>query len=357
MSTTICNLDQVTPGWLTGVLRGAGCLEHGKVVEVRTHPWTSTTSTVCGLKLGYSADAPPQAPCRLFLKFTNPSTAGKLDGLARREVEFFTNIAGRMPDAPCPRCYDASYCPDSNSCHILLEDLSATHTSLGMAPDQDRCLAAMDSLARFHAFWWDHPALAEVAGDLPTLGSQQAYQQEIERHLPGFLASLGQSLCSEDRRILEQAASATAAMRQHLTSGRNLTLAHGDAHLMNFLFPLDPSSGNVRIIDWQFGLASAGPYDLHMVVLHWQPSLRRDREAALVRRYYDCLCRYGVTGYTWEACWRDYRWAITDNLFMPLWWWCLGQPQKEWLNILGYALQGFRDLRCEELVDDSKTLP
>ena len=349
MSTAIQTMDQVTAKWLTGVLCGAGCLEQGDVLEVVTHPRPSGTSTVCGLELRYSGDAPSSAPRRLFLKFTNPSTAGALDGLARKEVAFFANVARRMPDPPYPHCYDSAYCPDTNSCHVLLEDLSDTHTSLGIAPDRDRCLAAMDSLGRFHAFWWDHPGLATTDA-MPTQESQQQYQQEIERHLPGFLAALGEDLSNQDRQVLERAACSMAYLRRRLTSSRNLCIAHGDGHLMNFLFPLDPASGDVRIIDWQFWHINAGPYDLHMVVLNWPPALRRDLEGPLVRRYHESLCRHGVTGYRWDECWRDYRWAIIDNLFMPLWWWCLGQPRKQWLDVLGSALQAFRDLQCDELL-------
>ena len=49
------------------------------------------------------------------------------------------------------------------------------------------------------------------------------------------------------------------------------------------------------------------------------PDVRRAQEVALLRRYHATLVAGGVEGYSWEACWTDYRWAMLQCLFGYAW--------------------------------------
>ena len=49
------------------------------------------------------------------------------------------------------------------------------------------------------------------------------------------------------------------------------------------------------------------------------PDVRRAHEGALLRRYHATLVAGGVEGYSWAACWTDYRWAMLQCLFGYAW--------------------------------------
>ena len=90
---------QVTPEWLTGVLRAGSYLPQGYVARVEVTGSQIHTATVWSLDVGYSADALAHPPSRLYLKL----------GRRRSEVDFYNVVAPAMPDPPIARCYNAVY--------------------------------------------------------------------------------------------------------------------------------------------------------------------------------------------------------------------------------------------------------
>src|SRR5947207_927534 len=92
--------DQVTPEWLTAVLRREGVLERGAVVAVNA-------SSLPHLTLSYSPDAPADAPTSLFLKFGRRS--GPASEVGHLEVAVYRVLAPFRDDLPMLlRCYDAA---------------------------------------------------------------------------------------------------------------------------------------------------------------------------------------------------------------------------------------------------------
>ncbi len=200
--------SQATPEWLTRALRESGCLPCGAVTSVQAAAESSYTSTIVRLTLTYTHDAPPAAPKRLFLKLSRLDAQQRAVGGAqrRKEVEFHTSVASRMPDPPLARCYQASYCEETGAAYLLFDDVSETH--LGGAssrpPDRPRCEAVMDAFAAFHAFWWDHPALPSL-GELPSQASIAADVAAIVEHFPRFADALGDRLAPSQRTLYERA--------------------------------------------------------------------------------------------------------------------------------------------------------
>jgi hypothetical protein len=146
------------PGYLTEALRRCGALGDGVVGNVAIDTDRDTiVSRILRLRLSYdgAADAAPRS---LILKTSLPARAGSKWIAGRQEVAFYTTVAAAMPRAPVPRCFDAHWAPATNEWHLLLEDLSETHVTLGNWPlppsfEQSRTIVA--ALAKFHAGWWD----------------------------------------------------------------------------------------------------------------------------------------------------------------------------------------------------------
>lgn len=352
MRDVITDAEQVTADWLETVLRGHGCLSSGRVIAIDRSAHATTTSTVVWLSVRYSEDAPASAPARLLVKMSRP---GFHPQFGENEVGFYRRVVPAMDGPPVVRCFDAAYSTETERSHILLEDVSDSHAEVDSRPPPPRetCEQIMDCLARFHAFWWEHPRLGEDIGEPPGPPNVAS----MEEHLAGFLSFLGDQLPLDKQRIHKRVV-ATAQDRWrrrfaagHVRPNEGLTLIHGDAHFENFLVPREAEQDGIRMIDWQFWNVSVGPQDLaFMIARNWTREERRVLEMDLVRRYHDGLLRRGVEGYAWEQCWRDYRGESIENVLIPMWQW-QGQltPETDW-DGLEKAFDAFEDLECEELL-------
>ena len=89
------------------------------------------------------------------------------------------------------------------------------------------------------------------------------------------------------------------------------TFAHMDFRADNFLLGGSAGTDVVTVLDWQLSVRGVGVWDVaNFLAGSVTVEDRRAWEGDLVRRYHDGLLAAGVTGYDWERCWRDYRYAI-----------------------------------------------
>ncbi len=142
--------EHISPDDLTARFRANGVLPTGRVTAV--HPGErrpTIISMIIPLRLEYSADAPPDAPTRTILKTDRAGLDPSLPGIGEREVMFYRRAAPVMPGALLARCFDAEY--SDGRFHILLEDLSETHTILTqwpLPPSDEACAQIISSAAR-----------------------------------------------------------------------------------------------------------------------------------------------------------------------------------------------------------------
>jgi aminoglycoside phosphotransferase (APT) family kinase protein len=86
------------------------------------------------------------------------------------------------------------------------------------------------------------------------------------------------------------------------------TLAHGDARHENLLFDPADESAAPHVVDWQLTARGRGVMDVaYYLTQSGAPDITAAHERALVERYHDELCRGGVSDYSLEKCWEDYR--------------------------------------------------
>ncbi len=340
----ISHPDQVTPEWLTAVLRRRALLPHGSVLGLSKKLGQSNNADSVRLDVHYSAEAPEHLPRRFFLKLTG----------RRIEVIFYRQIAPDMPVRHLLHCYDAAYNREREIGHLLLEDLSDTHFEPDEALPLPRSYgeACIDILAQLHAHWWEHPRLssdiAVESEDVMGFVCEQARQA-----LPAFVDFLGERLSARRQELFERlfAAWPLAIRSERLRSGRQVTLVHGDAHIWNFLYPRHSESETVRLIDWAVWHIDVGTNDLaYMMALHWYPDYRAQVERDLLRRYHRALLEGGVTGYDWDQCWQDYRISAMANLFWPIFDWAFDAPVNIWWHNLERAVLAWDDLDCEEFL-------
>jgi len=150
-------------------------------------------------------------------------------------------------------------------------------------------------LAAFHAFWWDSPALPDLAPfpDEASVASAIAGYRDTFPHFADFFA---ERLTQPQRRLYDDVLDQLPRLLLRESRGKDLTLIHGDAHLGNMLLPRDAIGGRGLIIDWQLWASALAHTTLaHLIALNWQMDHERALERALLRRYHEQLLQHGVT--------------------------------------------------------------
>jgi hypothetical protein len=340
----------VTATTLTHWLRRYGTLPSGAVVSVRVElEFETTISKLVFLTATYSSGAPPDLPVRLVIKSSLfPAVVG--DGRTA-EAEFYHRFGSVLGAPPIVRCVGTSQDDQGDPGIIVLEDIRTTHDHppWPLPPSRAQCELALDALVHLHAQWWEDATLGAV-GNLHTEESLTNMVQGIAAHLPAFIDTVGDTLTTEARRVLERVFGSSLRPWMRLTDHRALTVIHGDAHTWNFLFPRS-GEGAAFLLDWQLWHLDLGARDLaFLIALHWYPSRRRELELPLVRYYHDGLLARGIGNYQFSELWLDYRLCAVRNLTIPLLFWSRGMKPEGWWHRLECALAAYRDLDCDELL-------
>jgi hypothetical protein len=373
MPTVITKLEQVTAAWLTATLREAGALPQGEVTSIEQRGNEAFNSLVAHLALRYSGAAPPSAPPSLLLKLNR-------DFWGETEVAFY-NIVMAIADelSMLARCYSAALDTATGNSYCLLEDLSETH----VPPVSRRALLAgsgvpseahldgiVEALARFHAYWWEHPRLGqeELTQVRPWFRDHDYYQRHVqrrEREWAQFKETVGDWFPTELRALYESVLARLPDLwHQYLEAQvlpyRHITMTNGDCYFSQFLCPLDPAQERTRIVDWQSASANFAAYDLaYLFPTFWTPAQRHEqaREERLLRRYHNTLVARGVQGYSWDDLMTDYRMMITFMLFDPVWNQTDGSPESYWWPKMQCLADAFKDLECAALLDTLRSNP
>ena len=339
----------ITPTSLSHWLRRYGTLPRGTVVDVRVELETETAiSKLVFLTATYSPDAPGDLSKNLVVKSAHVPldvNEGKSG-----ELQFYRQLAPALGTPPLVRCYAAIEDDDPGT--LVLEDLRSTHDHppWPIPPSRNQCEAAVDTLARVHAQWWEAPSLGKTVGQPDTTDSLTNMVQGIAAQLPAFIDAFGDGLTTESCQVLERVFSSSFKPWLRLTDQRALTIIHGDAHTWNFLFPRS-GHGPAVLIDWQLWHIDVGARDLAFcMALHWYPSRRREFERPLIGYYHERLVEYGVQNYSLDELWLDYRRCVVRNLTIPIIFWSRGMKPEGWWHRLECALMAYRDLGCDELI-------
>ena len=344
----ITNLDQINAKWLTKVLRRQGLLKGAKVTEIRCDSGVTSFSIIAHLRVSYTRNS--EAPDRLFLKFSKPvHPVSTPEG--GWEVVFYKSVAPHTPNVL--RCYDAVFSAEQGKLHLLLEDVSVTHYSeppSQLPPTRENCELVVRALADVHATWWERPPWEMIGWSLPDQVEVDRRIKDVTDRVGRFADFLGDRLTEKRRDIYDDVLAALPDLYTRLTFPTAYTVVHDDIHIGNVLYPRNPSTDTVRIIDWQTWLIDLAPKDLaHMMALFWFPEQRRSLEMPLLRQYYDRLCENGVSDYSWNQLWDDYRLCVIRKLFHPAWQWETGHHPNIWWNHLERVMMAYEDLDCREI--------
>ncbi len=299
-------VDAVTADWLGQALDRPG------VTEVRTEAIGTGQMSQSYRATFREGDGPPETVV-VKLAATDPTSraTGVGMGAYHREVAFYRNLAARI-GGPVPVCHLAAYDEAEGWFTLVLQDIYAAHQGdqvAGCSVDEARI--ALLGLARVHA-----PVLGDLAlgmSDWLNLPSPLT-QALLTQLLPAFLERYGDRIAPEHADVCRRFVPSCDGWAQD--SRPPLGLVHGDYRPDNLLFAGD---GTCAVVDWQTVTWGSTMLDAaYFLGGALRVEDRRAHEEALVRVYHDELLALGVEGFTWEACWQEYRRQTFHNLVMVI---------------------------------------
>jgi len=326
--------EQVTPRWLSAVLRAADpdvVVGHVDVTPIGT----GQTGATYRVAARYAAGG-HELPASFVVKLPAQDEAVR-DRVAlsyRSEHAFYTEVAHTVA-VPLPRCYYCAIADDGAQFVLLLADMAPAVQGdqiLGCTVDEARL--AVTALAGLHGPRWCDPAWLEFTGTvmpMPDDAGARGLGDITTLAAQITLEKLGPRMDPADRDTVLESAGLIAAWLLH--SPDRFSLLHGDYRIDNLLF--DPDRTHVTAVDWQTLAVGLPARDVaYFIATSLQPSERAANERALVEVYHRALIDHGVTGYDSETCWQDY---------------CFGMLQVPLISTLGFAFSAATD-RGDEMM-------
>jgi Phosphotransferase enzyme family len=302
-------VDQVTPAWLTAILRDAGTIaseRHVTAVRMETIG-TGTVGCVARAHVDYDAPAPPSFIVKLGSPDAGSRQIGREMGLYETEVRFYQEYAPRLRSAAIPRIHWANIDPPTGRFTLVLDDLSA-HSEAGdmiAGCTLEQAKLALGVLPGFQVPFWDDPELQTR----PWLGADRtdSVLSPVAASVEPFLARFGDRLGPEHVEIVRRMGPKAAMYRERVWKSP-FVIAHTDYRLDNMMFGRDRGAPPISVIDWQ--AARMGPPLLDPAIFLatcMRTEQRREHERGLLRAYHDGLMAAGVRGFSFEDCLESYR--------------------------------------------------
>jgi aminoglycoside phosphotransferase (APT) family kinase protein len=340
-------IDAVDSAWLTQAL---GVKVEIAGVDLVGNPWSSSLSRV---QLEGGADAPRSVIVKISIGGQVRELIDAI-GAYDREITFYRELAPISP-VRVPHVYIVVRDPETGDFVLVMEDLAPL-----MPPDQLEGLtvaqsqSAVDGLARFHAFSWEHARIAALADHFPAMDSAAGRAQVgqfahfFELGWPLALRHAGEALSPAVRRFGDRFGEFGHVFIAELATPR--TLIHGELRADNLFFD---ETGEPILVDFQTMQAAAGISEVaYLLSQSLSTEVRRTAEWDLVRRYFDGLADAGVTGYPWERAECQYRLAVAMQFVYPV----MAFTQFELTNDRGRALLIEMARRAAVAIEDNGSL-
>lgn len=313
-------IEDIDGAWLGAALHEAGRIgDPNGVVITGVRPvgggtaWSTTMSIL-------DLEGPEGTPASAVVKLPITGELRQLlDGIGAytRELTFYRDLAQDVP-VRVPEPYVAMMADDSTDFVLIMEDLSHVKT-----PDQLVGLTiteteqAIDALADFHAWYWEHERLQELENQFPPLDSPQAIA--INENFMKYFAQVWQSVrqlpvVSDEVKLFgDRLPELLPFFVERLSAPR--TLSHGELRADNFFLLPD---GGILLVDFQSLAQQAGMIDVaYLVSQSMDEVVRQGQDEALVLRYQQRLAASGVADYSFEQAWEQYRLAVAFMLLIP----------------------------------------
>lgn len=263
--------DDVTAGWVSEVL--ARIHDIGPVVRIgEDYGFASEL---------YRVETSGDDVERLIVKLWDTTTSAGI-----RELQFYEHLAEKCP-IPLPVFRAGGVDVTTDRAFLIFDELvDFRQGDVSNLESRTSLLSLAETLARFHARWWEAGELAEHSW---LIEMQIAVREPrwFTSRTTMFLERFGPLSHPVATEVFAHLAEAHALANEVVREAPP-TLLHGDHHLDNIMFPTE---GTPVFLDWAG--VGRGPGVLDLVNLAFRMGETTDAEAAL-DGYFATLRRHGV---------------------------------------------------------------
>ncbi len=314
--------DEIDPDWLTTVLRHSGALEEGHVTALTLED-VGTGQVGRNVRFTLTLEgAPPGAPASVVGKFPSDDPVSRATGVMQgnydREVRFYRELVQTV-DIQTPRCFHAAFDAATSDFVLLFEDLApAVQGDQITGCSLDESALALSQLAGLHAPRWQDPALADASWMDRPEGGEALLQAMYLGFVGGFVERYGARLDDDAIALIEAFGPRAEAWASAGKAGP-VAVVHGDYRLDNMMFGTEAGGYPLAVVDWQTPARGHPAADASYFLGAGLPvEARREHEHDLLGHYHAELLARGVSGYDFEACWRDYRFFAFSGVVMAV---------------------------------------
>jgi hypothetical protein len=309
------SLDGFTPDWLSEALGE-------EVAAVQIEPVGQGVG-ILGLLARLHVTTARGATRTMIAKIasSNPETVGIAVhyGFYLNEVQFYRECA-TTPGLRVPAAYYSDINAAGTEFVLLLEDLVVARLADQIAgcPSAD-AFHVMGAIAALHSYWWNSPKLADLTWLRPV--NNDAYKSSGQQYAavwPGFVERYRDRVPAHALEVASRFPEVVEDLFDWIIERNATTIAHTDLRLDNLFF--DHVDGSpVTIIDWQLSVRSMGALDVsYFIAESLSPDDRRAHERALLERYHAGLVEGGVSDYSFDQLYDDYRLSLFTQLSIPV---------------------------------------
>lgn len=315
------SIADITPAWLTQTLRDAGCINRAQVIAQEIKIIGVAVGFLDGLArilLRYDSEE-AGAPASVIVKMPAADAAFRETGDSfhayEREIRFYQEVAPRTP-IRLARCYYNPAQRSPGDYVIVMEDLNRLTPGdqvKGVSTAQAR--AAVQTIARFHARWWDSPEL-EALDWMPTNNGDFAprYRQTWSHFVEEAGPLLPKGAIELGHRVGEH-----FELLQDRLAQPPRTICHWDFRADNIMFDDPAGPEPVVVLDWQLAIRSKGIFDVARLIagsVRHEDRLLIERD--LLALWHQTLLAHGVKGYAFDQALWEYKSAVLYGTVSPV---------------------------------------
>ena len=314
--------ESVDRDWMQAVLDHAGVSAGATLTDLRFDGYVGTGQVGSNGRFSLIWSDPTNRPATVMGKFPSRDPEARATAFGSTtyisEWNFYDKIAP-LVRVRAPHCHYVAMNVERQQFCLIMEDLNGSEQADQFAGiSVDEAALAVEQAVLLHAPLWGREKLGELfPGSIQLEERVAAFSMMYGLFLPTFLERIGPLITEPIAALARDIAPVVG--RWAAGSGSPTTAAHNDFRPDNFLFGRQAGAPPLVIVDWQTVGEGNGMSDLgYMIAGSFPAEKRRLEEGALVRSYHDQLTAAGVSGYSWDDCWRDYRFYAPWGLIMAV---------------------------------------